>query len=522
MTEQSVPAAQTRRPGHLADLLDEAARRWPETTAWIHGEQRLTYAQLQDLVARAAGLLRQRGVTAGDAVALVTPNSLTFPVVFFATVRLGAVVVPLNPQLTARELDHHFSDSDVRLVWTQPGLDAPGHAAGTLGIDCLSHAPADLPELLAGVEPVADPVPRDPGDDALLIYTSGTTGKPKPARLTHMNVRASAISTVESLTKIRHGDVLYGALPFFHVFGFCIVLTSALVVGATISATSRFEPRQALEQFVRDGVTVAAGVPTIWGALVSAARTREAAGTPADLSGLRRMISGGASLPLDTLRAVESLVGVPLSEGYGLSEGCGAVCINPVDVPNRPGTVGLPMDGMQFRIVVSQEHDDGTVTETVVPESDTQTVGELRMRGEAVMPGYRGDETATAAAFDADGWLRSGDLARRDEAGYYVIVDRQKDIIITGGYNVYPREVEEVLYEHPAVVEAAVVGRPSERYGEDVVAHVALAQSVDVTPSELLAFLRERLARYKTPREVFVHDALPKNAAGKIVKGPLR
>ena len=225
-------------------------------------------------------------------------------------------------------------------------------------------------------------------------------------------------------------------------------------------------------------------------------------------------LSGGASLPVETLRAAEKLFGVPVLEGYGLSENAGACFFNPVDAPTRPGTVGRPVDGFEFRIVAM----DGTE----VPEEDLETSGELRIRGEGIMAGYWGRPEDTEAAFDEDGWFRTGDIARRDEAGYVMIVDRLKDVIIRGGMNVYPREVEEVLYEHPDVVEAAVVGVPDERLGEEIAAFVSLAPGSAVTGEQLQAFAAERLARYKQPREVTVLDGLPKNATGKILRRELR
>ena len=514
MTMDHPTSGPAPRAGHVAELLHRTAAEVPEALAWRQGEQQVTYAELEDLVRRTAGHLRSLGVGPGDRVALLVPNTLVFPAVFYGTVWLGAVVVPLNPLSTARELEYYLADSDARLLWALPGMDAGAQAAEAVGIPLVTTAPDAVADFVAGAEPVAEMTPRTGDDAAVVIYTSGTTGRPKGAQLTHTNVRASAISTVESLTRLKREDTIFAVMPFFHVFGLSVVLNSAVYVGATMSVTSRFAPQEALDQIARDRVTVIPGVPTIHGALVSAVRARRAKGEPLDLSAVRFLISGGASLPVETLRAAEETWGVPLREGFGISEGSGAVSFNPVDRPGRPGTVGLPMEGIEFRLVTTEGVE--------VPEGDTETAGELRMRGDVMMSGYLGLPEATAAAFDDDGWLRTGDLARRDEEGYYVVVDRLKDVIIRGGYNVYPREVEEVLYEHPAVAEAAVVGLPDERFGEKVVAYVSLEAGTSVADGELLEFVRERLAAYKCPQSVTVMDGLPKNTTGKIMKHPLK
>ncbi|MDX2340543.1 long-chain fatty acid--CoA ligase [Micrococcus sp. M4NT] len=507
-------ASPMARAGHIAELLTRTAADVPEKLAWRQGEQELTYAELLDLAQRTAGHLRSMGVGPGDRVALLVPNTLVFPAVFYGTAWLGAVVVPLNPLSTARELEYYLTDSGASLLWTLPGMDAGAQAAAAVGIPLVTTAPDAITAFVADVAPVLE-APRGEGDDAaVVIYTSGTTGRPKGAQLTHTNVRANAIATVESMTRVRREDTLFAVMPFFHVFGLSVVLNSAIYMGAMMSVTSRFAPQEALDQIVRDRVTVIPGVPTIHGALVSAVRARRAKGQALDVSAVRFLISGGASLPVETLRTAEETWGVPLREGFGISEGSGAVSFNPIDRPGRPGTVGLPMDGVEFRLVTSEGVE--------VPEGDTETAGELRMRGDVIMSGYLGLPEATAAAFDDDGWLRTGDLARRDEDGYYLVVDRLKDVIIRGGYNVYPREVEEVLYEHPAVAEAAVVGMPDERFGEEVVAYVSLEAGTSVEDGELLEFVRERIAAYKCPQSVTVMDGLPKNTTGKIMKHPLR
>jgi len=468
----------TERRGHVAELLSATVARQPDAVALRIGEAGMTYRELDQVTAATAGWLRHRGVGPGDRVAVLLPNVPAFVAVYEALMRLGAVMVPLNPLFTARELEYFLEDSGARMLWAMPGLPAVDEAAGNVDAEVVT---LDLEAVgrecaAEGIAPVTEITPRDPDDDAVLLYTSGTTGRPKGARLTHTNLRSNAMATATGLGRLGPDDVVFAALPMFHVFGLSVVLNGAVFAGSTLSLMPRFEP--------------------------------------ADFSRLRMPLSGGASLPVETLRAAEKLFGVPVLEGYGLSENAGACFFNPVDAPTRPGTVGRPVDGFEFRIVAM----DGTG----VPEEDLETSGELRIRGEGIMAGYWGRPEDTAAAFDDDGWFRTGDIARRDEAGHVMIVDRLKDVIIRGGMNVYPREVEEVLYEHPDVVEAAVVGVPDERLGEEIAAFVSLAPGSAVTGEQLQAFAAERLARYKQPREVTVLDGLPKNATGKILRRELR
>ncbi|RUQ40554.1 long-chain fatty acid--CoA ligase [Micrococcus sp. HSID17228] len=462
----------------MAELLSATVARQPDAVALRIGEARMTYRELDQVTAATAGWLRHRGVGPGDRVAVMLPNVPAFVAVYEALMRLGAVMVPLNPLFTARELEYFLEDSGARMLWAMPGLPAVDEVAGNVDVEVVT---LDLEAVgrecaAEGIAPVTEITPRDPDDDAVLLYTSGTTGRPKGARLTHTNLRSNAMATATGLGRLGPDDVVFAALPMFHVFGLSVVLNGAVFAGSTLSLMPRF--------------------------------------VPADFSRLRMPLSGGASLPVETLRAAEKLYGVPVLEGYGLSENAGACFFNPVDAPTRPGTVGRPVDGFEFRIVAM----DGTE----VPEEDLETSGELRIRGEGIMAGYWGRPEDTEAAFDEDGWFRTGDIARRDEAGYVMIVDRLKDVIIRGGMNVYPREVEEVLYEHPDVVEAAVVGVPDERLGEEIAAFVSLAPGSAVTGEELQAFAAERLARYKRPREVTVLDGLPKNATGKILRRELR
>ncbi|MZD07430.1 AMP-binding protein, partial [Streptomyces sp. SID5785] len=375
-----------------------------------------------------------------------------------------------------------------------------GEAAARTGARCLVADPAHWDELLDGQAPWTAVPDRHADDTAVVLYTSGTTGTPKGAELTHGNLVGNALTTARTLLGLTPDDVLLGGLPLFHAFGQTCALNAATASAATLSLLPRFRPEEALEMLRRDGVTVFLGVPTMYTALL---RT----GVSPRPSRLRLGVSGGSSLPVELLHAAERALGVQVLEGYGLSETSPVACFNPPGGARRPGSIGLPVDGVELCLF-------GSGGETVTEPGE---IGELAIRGANVMKGYRGRPDATAEAF-RDGWFLSGDLARRDEDGYYFVVDRKKDLIIRGGYNVYPREVEEVLYAHPGVVEAAVVAVPHPEFGEEVAAVVVLAPGATVTPEELRAYVKERVAPYKYPRLVRIAEALPKGPTGKILR----
>ncbi|MPY35511.1 long-chain fatty acid--CoA ligase [Streptomyces adustus] len=488
---------------NLAAVLVESARTGGDRIAVRQDDTTLTYAQLDDASARLASLLRDRGVRPGDRVALVMPNVSLFPVVYYGILRAGAAVVPMNPLLKAREAAFTLRDSGARAVLVHPLFaEEVAKAATEVGAECLVTDAEVFDGLLRAAEPMAEVVERAADDTAVILYTSGTTGTPKGAELTHRNLLSNAVTTRETLIRIRPDDVLFGGLPLFHAFGQTCALNAAVSAGATLTLLPRFEPARALEIMHRDRVTVFLGVPTMYTALLQT-------GVPAghDLSPLRVAISGGASLPVEVLHGFERDFDVTVLEGYGLSETSPVAVFNPPDRPRKAGSIGLPIRGVEVRLVA----DDGS---TVAPGE----VGEIAIRGENVMKGYWNRPEATEDAVRG-GWFHSGDLARVDEDGYYFIVDRKKDLIIRGGYNVYPREIEEVLYEHPAVAEAAVVGVPHQVHGEEIAAVVTLRQDgADTSADALRDFVKERVAAYKYPRIVTFTDALPKGATGKILK----
>jgi len=483
---------------NLAALLVDTAERHPEKPALRLGDEVLDYASLLDAARRTAALLRAQGVEPGDRVGLVSPNVPAFPVAFYGALIAGAVVVPMNPLLKAPEVEYYLNDSGARAIFVGGEMvDEALLAARTVGADAIVlgvHGPEGL------TEERAELVDRAPDDTAVLLYTSGTTGHPKGAELTHDNLASNTRTCVETLFGASDGDVIMGCLPLFHVFGLTCALNGAVLSGSCLTLLPRFDPVEALRAIERHGVTVFEGVPTMYAALLQAADQVDA-----DVSTLRLCSSGGASLPLAVLRGFEERFGSPILEGYGLSETSPVASFNHLDRERKAGSIGTPIRGVEMALI----DNDGTVIE------EPEVVGEIVIRGENVMKGYWGRPEATAEAI-VDGWFRSGDLARRDEEGYYYIVDRKKSLIIRGGYNVYPTEIEEVIYQHPAVAEAAVVGIPHESLGEEVGAAVALKPGAEATPDEIRDFVKERVAAYKYPRHLWLVDVLPKGATGKI------
>ncbi|MBO0914791.1 long-chain-fatty-acid--CoA ligase [Streptomyces laculatispora] len=484
----------------LFALLARSVRSHADRTAVRQGGTTVTYAQLDDMTARFAALLRNRGVRAGDRVAVALPNVVHFPVVYYGVLRAGGVVVPVNPLLKSGEMAFVLRDCGARLLVASPSCSAEaGPAAARAGAECLVADPVTFAALLGSVPPMAGAAGNAADDTAVILYTSGTTGTPKGAELTHRNLVSNALTTARTLLCLGPDDVLFGGLPLFHAFGQTCALNAAIASGACLSLLPRFRAADALETLRREEVTVFLGVPTMYSALL-----RNGVGQA--LPRLRLAVSGGASLPVELLHAAERELGVTVLEGYGLSETSPVACFNPPDRPRKPGSIGLPVLGVELRLVGT----DGGV-------AGPGEVGELAIRGENVMKGYWNHPDDTAGAF-RDGWFHSGDLARVDEDGYYFVVDRKKDLVIRGGYNVYPREIEEVLYRHPDVTEAAVLGVPDPVHGEEIAAAVVLRPGARATTDDVRDYVRERVAAYKYPRIVRFVDALPKGATGKILK----
>ncbi|MFK0024999.1 long-chain fatty acid--CoA ligase [Streptomyces sp. NPDC090798] len=487
---------------NLAAFLVDSAAAQGDRIAVRHDDSTLTYAELDDASARVAALLRDRGLRPGDRVALTMPNVPLFPVVYYGILRAGGVVVPMNPLLKAREVAFTLRDCGARIVLVFPLFaDDVAKAAAETGTECLVTEPLAFDDMLRARAPMPRIVDRTDDDPALILYTSGTTGTPKGAELSHRNLATNTATTAETLLQVGPDDVLFGGLPLFHAFGQTCALNTAVAAGATLTLLPRFEPQRALEIMARDGVTVFLGVPTMYAALLHAELPEGF-----DAGRLRLAVSGGAALPVEVLHGFERRFGATVLEGYGLSETSPVAAFNHPDRPRKAGSIGLPIRGVEMRLVAEGG--------AAVPPGE---VGEIAIRGDNVMTGYWNRPEATAEAI-RDGWFHSGDLARVDEDGFYFIVDRKKDLIIRGGYNVYPREVEEVLYEHPAVAEAAVVGVPHAVHGEEIAAVITLRPGAHATAEEIRDHVKDRVAAYKYPRIVTFTAELPKGPTGKILK----
>jgi long-chain acyl-CoA synthetase len=491
---------------NLTSILGRTAAAHPDRQAIRMDDLALSYGQLRDAAGRTAALLASLGVRPGNRVGLMLPNVPAFPVAFYGAVAAGAVVVPMNPLLKSREVAYYLGDSGARVIfaWHAAAGEAAKGAADA-GAQVVTVDDPALSRPLAGLSPVGTWADAADQDDAVILYTSGTTGRPKGAQLTHAGLVRNATLTAQTLLHSSADDVMMGCLPLFHVFGLTCGLNGTVTGGGTLTLLPRFDPGKALQIIDRDKVTIFEGVPTMYSAML-----HYQADPRPDTSSLRLCISGGAAMPVEVLRNFEQQFGCVILEGYGLSETSPVASFNHPDKVRKPGSVGTPVEGVEMRLVGAGGAD--------VPAGE---VGEIAIRGHNVMKGYWGKPEATAEAIP-DGWFRTGDMGRRDEDGYYYIVDRKKEMIIRGGFNVYPREIEEVLHEHPAVAEVAVVGIPHPELGEDVGAAVALKPGASATPDELRAFAKERVAAYKYPRHVWLVDALPKGPTGKILRREVR
>jgi acyl-CoA synthetase (AMP-forming)/AMP-acid ligase II len=487
MAEQ---AAASPSPAEIVGLPDRRALADPDGPCVADDAVASSNAEFADRVRRAAGTLRGAGVGPGDVVAVALPNRSELVVALFAAWRLGAAVTPINPALTAAERQYQVDDASTAVVIGQDlDVDAP-----TIDVDALCAGPA-----------LEDP-PVEVLDDALalLIYTSGTTGKPKGVMLDHRNVAVMCRMVGDALAVDARDHSLL-ILPLFHVNGIVVSTLTPLLAGARVTIAGRFSPSTFLGLVERIRPTYFSAVPAIYAMLTALPPS------DADVSSLRVVVCGAAPMPAEEIARVEQRLGVVLVEGYGLSEGTTASTINPIDGVRKPGTVGLPLPGQEVLVVDG----DGRP----VPQGER---GEVVIRGENVMRGYLNRPEETARTVDGDGWLHTGDVGILDEDGYLRIVDRIKDMIIRGGENIYPKEIESVLYGHDGVLEAAVVGRPDPVLGEVVVAYVSFRPDADRDVDALQALCDERLAKYKRPVAIHVLDDLPKNPVGKLDKPALR
>ncbi|MCX4674130.1 long-chain fatty acid--CoA ligase [Streptomyces sp. NBC_01433] len=488
----------------VASVLGESARRYPGRTAVVDGEVRLTYAELWARSLRCAGALRAAGVRPGDRVAVLLPNSADFLYAYYGALAAGATVVPVHALLVADEVAYVLRHSrSVALISAGPLWPVAEEAARAAGVRALNGAPDG--------EPLTAAKPAEAAATAVILYTSGTTGRPKGARLTHLNIVMNASVITSDLLDLSPDDVVLGCLPLFHSYGQTCAMNATLRAGATLVLMPRFTGTAALTALAAESVSVFMGVPTMYHALVEAAAL---SGEAARGLTLRAAVSGGAALPVAVLERFEAAFSTQVLEGYGLTETSPAATFNQPHLGRRPGTVGHPVWGVEIGIA------DAAVDEAVRLLADGET-GEVVVRGHCVFAGYLDDPEATAAAI-VDGWFRTGDLGVRDADGFLSIVDRKKDLIIRGGFNIYPREVEEILIRHPAVGEVAVIGVPDDARGEEICAVVVVRPDAEpVTGDELIAWSKERLGRHKYPRIVRFTERLPLGPTGKVLKRAL-
>ncbi len=502
---------------NLATILRESRLSHPGKPLCHIGDLTFSYAQVDEISGRVATSLRALGLGRGEKVAVQLPNLPQFLFTYFGILKAGLVMVPLNPLLRAPEVAYHLQDCGARVLMTfetfaeeavRGAEQAGGVPTYVVNLPGSQQRPAGTRHYdeLYFADDTGEIEPANADDTAVIIYTSGTTGKPKGAELTHFQLFMNATVGGE-LFGFRDDDVGVAVLPLFHVFGLSSVLNVCVRFGGTLALVTRFDPGAVVDAIERYRCTIFSGVPTMYVGLLQA----DVSGR--DLSALRVCVSGGAAIAGEVIRAFEErFPGVVILEGYGLSETASTTTFNISAEQRKVLSIGKPIWGVQTRVV----DEDG---KPLPPGPDN--VGEIVIRGHNMMKGYYKQPEATAEAFRG-GWFHTGDLAYADDDGYLFIVDRKKDMVIRGGYNVYPREIEEVLFTHPAVAEAAVVGKPDERLGEEVLAFVVAKPGVAVTPDEVIAFCRERLAAYKYPRDVRITGALPKGPTGKILKQELR
>jgi long-chain acyl-CoA synthetase len=493
---------------NLGAILMAGAAERPDHPAVKLNDRVVSYAELDRAARGVANALHARGLEPGQQVAVMIPNVPEFTIAYFGILYAGCAVVPLNVLLSAPEVSYHLQDSEARLLIAHPLFEKPAsmgaQGAGVPVAWSEGGGPGDLAAMQL-VNPVDALHPTDPDDTAVILYTSGTTGKPKGAELSHSNLFVNCSLVVPRLVPIDRDLMALATLPLFHSFGQTCIQNACIAAQGTFTLLPRFTPGEALEIMERDGVTLFAGVPTMYFALLHHESDRQY-----DLSRLRLCMAGGSAMPVEVMKAFEARYPVQILEGYGLSETSPVASFNVLDRPRKPGSIGYPVWGVEMAILDDKDQ----------PLSDGER-GEICIRGHNIMKGYWKRPDATAETMRG-GWFHSGDIGIRDADGSYRIVDRVKDMIIRGGFNVYPREVEEVLYSHPAVVEAAVIGVPHESHGEEVKAVIALGKNQVVEAEEVIAYCKEHLAAYKYPRIVEFVETLPKGPTGKILKRELR
>ena len=518
---------------NLAHLLDHQARLTPAREAVVWAAMRWTYGQVHAMASQVAAGLRGLGLQPGDHVALSCPNVPYFPIAYYGILKMGGVVVPLNVLLKPREIAFHLNDSDAKallvfegtpeLPMAQMAREACDDVSACAHLIVMTANPASpspvdrtisLGQLMQAQAPLSETYPSSPDDTAVILYTSGTTGQPKGAELSHFNMAVNAIASRDMYAPMLNAGVeainkYLITLPLFHSTGQTTQMNAGISSGGTLVLLPRFDAAATLQAMREERINFWVGVPTMYWALLQHARQSDA-DTSAIAEDLKICVSGGAPMPLAVLEDFEKTFGVRVLEGYGLSETSPVACFNQMHLPPKLGTVGPPIFGCEVRVVDGQDHP--------LPSGER---GEIVIRGHNVMKGYYKRPAETAEALRG-GWFHTGDVGVIDADGYVSIVDRTKDLILRGGMNVYPREIEEVLMTHPAVSLAAVIGVPDERLGEEVKAFVVFKPGSAVDPEDLIVWSKGHLAAYKYPRTIEVRESLPVGPTGKVFKRGLR
>jgi long-chain acyl-CoA synthetase len=495
---------------NLNENLKNSAARFPNRTAYTFLYENMTYAELDKVVDSVASGLSAGGIRKGDKVALMLGNCPEFVIAYYGILRAGAVVVPINPAYTSREISYILLNSQAKAVIAHSSLEATisplkeklEHLKIVIYTDSI-ESEWTWEFLIQETEDIFESPSIEDDDLAVILYTSGTTGKPKGAMLSHRNMASNA-SSMSQLAEFTEADRIIAVLPMFHVFCMSTCINIPIACGSSIVIVPKFSPTEVINTIRREKATLLAGVPTMFSFLLQVTGA-----TAEDFSSVRACFSGGASIPVELLQRFEEKYKVHILEGYGLSETAPVTAFNPLRGTRKPGSVGIDIPDVKNKVVDTNGME--------VPRGE---IGELIVKGPNVMMGYLGMPEATFSALK-EGWFYTGDLARMDEEGYIYIVDRKKDMICVGGYNVYPREVEEVLYQHPAIVETAVIGIPDKEYGETVKAFV-VTNDEGITVDDILYFCQDKLAKYKLPKQVEFIRELPKNSTGKILRRALR
>ncbi|MEZ5040137.1 MAG: long-chain fatty acid--CoA ligase [Saprospiraceae bacterium] len=511
---------------NLSVILEDSARRYPTKDAFVFMDTRMTFAQINGAANQVANGLIAAGIQPGDKIGLSCFNLPYFPIVFFGILKAGGVVVPLSVLLKKDEIAYHLQDSDAKAYFCFVG--SPDLPMGQMGYEGFQEAPhcehffmitpkptdpspiagtKTLGSLMAGQAPTLETAGTGAEDTAVIIYTSGTTGRPKGAELTHSNLLLNGILSAD-LMGARPADIQLIVLPLFHIFALTVLMIAGVYRGTESILLPRFDAETVFGLLQKHKVTIFAGVPTMYWGLVN--YKEDKFDYEAISANLRICASGGASLPIQVMNDFEARFKVPIIEGYGMSEGSPVVTFNQLNIGRKPGSIGTPVWGVEVKVVDENDQE--------VPVGEK---GELLYRGHNVMKGYYKRPEANAETLRG-GWMHSGDVAIKDEDGYFFIVDRTKDMIIRGGLNVYPREVEEVMMKHEAISLVAVIGVPDDQFGEEVKACVVLKEGKSITAEEIISWTRDHIASYKYPRMVEIMDALPMTATGKILKKELR